>query len=100
MVSSAAMALDSTQVNGVAVGMRYREARARLLEFGYEGGFQKAKQTCNAPRDICKAYPREVDTCAGTGVMPCRFVFKYPRGRTVIVITKGADLVVTALVEE
>jgi hypothetical protein len=100
MTASAAMALDSTQVNGAKIGMRYQEVRARLLEFGYDGGFQASRQTCTAPRDICKAYPKEVETCAATGVMPCRFVFKYPRGRTVIVVTKGADLIVSEIIEE
>jgi hypothetical protein len=100
MTSSAAMALDGAQVNGAKAGMRYREVRARLLEFGYDGGFQASRQTCIAPQNICKAYPKEVETCAGTGVMPCRFVFKYPRGRTVIVVTKGTDLIVSAIMEE
>jgi hypothetical protein len=100
MTASTAMALDSAQVNGAKLGMRYREARARLLEFGYNGGFQAPRQTCIAPQEICKAYPKEVETCAGTGVMPCRFVFKYPRGRTVIVVTKGANLIVSGIMEE
>jgi hypothetical protein len=95
-----AMALDSAHVNGAKVGMRYREVRARLQEFGYNGGFQAPRQTCIAPQEICKAYPKEVETCAGTGVMPCRFVFKYLRGRTVIVVTKGADLIVSGIMVE
>jgi hypothetical protein len=100
IAASTSNALDRSQVNGAKVGMLYREVRGRLLEFGYEGGFPPSRASCTAPQAICKAYPQEVETCAGTGVMPCRFVFKYPRGRTVIVITKGADLVVSALLEE
>jgi hypothetical protein len=99
-ISTPTLALDAGQVNGAAVGMTYREARARLLEFGYEGAFLKGKQKCLAPRAICKAYSTEVQDCAGTGEAPCKFVFKYPRGRTVVVMTKGEDLRVSSIFEQ
>jgi hypothetical protein len=97
---AAVSALEPGQVNGAAIGMSYGEARARLLEAGYDGGISPARQYCQAPHAICKAYPREIESCARTGAMPCRFVFRYPRGRTVIVVTKGADFTLAAIFEE
>jgi hypothetical protein len=84
--------LTAGQVNGVKVGMAYKEARQRLFEFGYSGvAPPKVAGRCAYREDICKAYP-EAEDCAGTGLAPCRFVFKYPRGRTVVIITSGEEL--------
>jgi hypothetical protein len=98
--ATGASALDAGQINGAAAGMGYAEVRARLLEFGYAGRFSQRQRKCHSPSSICTAYPTELDTCSGTGTMPCRFVFSYPRGRTVVVITQGPDLKVTLIVEE
>lgn len=88
------------QVNGADVGMSYQEARARLLEFGYGGAAaSRDPGRCGSRKAVCKAYP-EAEGCAGTGEAPCRFVFKYPRGRKLVVVTGGESLTVTRIFEE
>jgi hypothetical protein len=95
-----AAALTDEQVNGAKVGMSYTEVRARLMELGFAAAsISKDKLRCGARKKICKKYP-EVEACSGIGAAPCRFVFKYPRGRKVVVITGGENLVVGKIFEE
>jgi hypothetical protein len=99
VVSTPASALSESQVNGVRPGMPYAEARARLLEFGYEGAASPPAR-CPAGREaLCRRNPRELEDCAGTGRAPCLFVFRYPRGRTIEVVTEGDRPVVRAIRE-
>jgi hypothetical protein len=92
--------LTEEQVNGAKVGMTYKEVRARLMELGFAAAsLSKDKKRCGARTKICKSYP-EVEACAGTGTASCRFVFKYPRGRKVVVITQGEKPLVTNIFEE
>jgi hypothetical protein len=92
VASAKEAALNAGQVNGVKVGMKYKQARERLFVFGYSGVTPpKVSGRCSSREEICKAYP-EAEDCSGTGLAPCRFVFKYPRGRTVVIITSGEEL--------
>ncbi len=92
--------LTDEQVNGAKAGMNYREVRERLLELGFAAAsISKDKNRCGTRKKICAKYP-EVEACSGTGAAPCRFVFRYPRGRKIVVITKSEKLVVTDIFEE
>jgi hypothetical protein len=95
-----AVTLTDDQLNGARVGMSYREVRARLMELGFAAASLSNDQArCGLRKKICKTYP-EVEGCANTGVAPCRFALKYPRGRTVIVMTGGENLIVTKIFEQ
>jgi hypothetical protein len=92
--------LTEEQVNGAKIGMAYKEVRARLTELGYAPASpSKDTRRCGTRKKICKNYP-EVEACSGTGFAPCRFIFRYPRGRKIVVITKGENLQVTDISEE
>jgi hypothetical protein len=99
-VPAEAAELTAEQVNGAKVGMDYKEVRARLTELGFAPDSpSKDMKRCGSRKTICKKYP-EVEACAGTGAAPCRFAFKYPRGRKIVVITRGEDLRVTDIFEK
>jgi hypothetical protein len=92
--------LTEEQVNGARIGMTYEEVRARLFELGFAAAtLSKDKSRCGVRKQICKDFP-EVEACAGTGEAPCRFSLQYPRGRKIIVITKGENPVVTDIFED
>jgi hypothetical protein len=90
-----AAALEPSPVAGVTRGMSYREARERLLEVGFSGIAKEVKRSCDqASRRLCDTYPDEFVWCDGGAAGTCRFMFRYPRGRSVIVETRGAGLTV------
>jgi hypothetical protein len=98
-VPTQAAKLTEEQINGAKIGMTYKEVRARLAELGFAPDSpSKDMKRCGSRKAICRKYP-EVEACAGTGAAPCRFAFKYPRGRKIVVITQGEDLRVTDIFE-
>jgi hypothetical protein len=99
MMAAPVAALEASQINGVRPGMSYAEARERLLEYGYQGAGSGSARCPSARADLCRLYAREFEDCAGTGAAPCLFVFRYPRGRTVVVATEGERPVVRCVFE-
>lgn len=70
----------------------YALARERLISEGAKpirnvGAFGDIGR-CGARRQICRLYP-EVESCAGTGAAPCKFVWRDPRGELFFVTTVG-----------
>jgi hypothetical protein len=99
-VPTKAAGLTDEQVNGAKVGMGYKEVRERLMELGFAAASASKDITrCGTRRKICASFP-EVIACSGTGTAPCRFEFRYPRGRKIVVITGGINLVVTNIFAE
>jgi hypothetical protein len=77
-------------------GMRYTVARAILLDGGWQPihGY-KCDYTPGpripGPSDICRKAP-ELQYCAGSGTMPCRFEFVEAGGKRLVVATSGEVL--------
>lgn len=75
-------------------GMSYAEARGVLLAGGWQAvryPWMTAEARCGFREEICKDYP-ETNSCAGTGLGQCKFVFRDGRGGYLSVITVGEEL--------
>jgi hypothetical protein len=82
-------------------GLAYPAARARLIRAGWRPYAAPgpraagALESGNGPYVRSRGW-REAEDCAGSGLGPCRFRFRGPRGRAIHVVTLGEapDLVV------
>ena len=75
-------------------GMTYPAARARLIRAGWRPYVAPGPRAAGALESGNGLYVRsrgwrEAEDCAGTGMAPCRFRFRGPRGRVIEVVTLG-----------
>jgi hypothetical protein len=74
--------------------MNYAEAREDLLAGGWQAiryPWATADARCAGRKEVCDAYP-ETNSCAGTGLGQCKFVFRDGRGGYLSVVTIGEEL--------
>ncbi len=71
-------------------GMPYSEARAKMLDLGWQVPVVNYSKTCEFIKEICNQYP-EVDDCSGTGMGFCLFIFTDSNGKRFIITTAGQD---------
>lgn len=101
-VAEIAMRMTTTPpLPSLKKSMSYAEAREKILASGWQpsGLFQNdVAQNCMSREDVCARYPETV-SCSGSGLGLCRFAFRNPNNRTLVVITKG-ELVERLQIEE
>lgn len=78
----------------VKVDQPYGEAREILIGSGFQPAGICTEET-HGPNCIA-AYP-ELDSCAGTGLAPCRFLWKSEEGWTLVVLTQGEIKIISGL---
>ncbi|MGE0045331.1 MAG: hypothetical protein AB7J28_12300 [Hyphomonadaceae bacterium] len=74
-------------------GQSYDAARTALIDAGWApapAASQAEAATGNGPIFLARGYT-EVESCSGTGVAACRFVFAAPNGARLIVMTRGEE---------
>ncbi|HST36611.1 MAG TPA: hypothetical protein VLK25_08290 [Allosphingosinicella sp.] len=92
-VTGAAAAEARRAALPAVTGLRYGEARTRLIRAGWRPAEQPVVPgnpdlaSGNGPYFLARGY-RELVACAGTGLAPCRFAFRNA-GRMLVVVTAG-----------
>ena len=72
-------------------GESYTKVRIKMLKAGWKPFHAKDADICQTGDDRCEKRP-EMQSCAGTGLAPCRFLWK--RGKkTVVIFTAGENVV-------
>lgn len=81
----------------VKIDQPYGEAREILIGSGFQPAGICTEET-HGPNCIA-AYP-ELDSCADTGLAPCRFLWKSEEGWTLVVLTQGEVKIISGLERE
>lgn len=73
-------------------GESYQTVRAKMIKAGWKPFRAPGADRCEKGDRRCQGRP-EMQSCSGTGVAACRFLWKR-RGKTVAVFTVGEDTAV------
>jgi hypothetical protein len=99
--ASSAASQEAELVNGASVGMSYSEARQRMRAVGFRGALSSRQiSSCNVPAQHypCTSYRGEfIDCTENTGLLQCRFALRDTRRRTMIIETRGEELIVSLI---
>lgn len=80
------------QTNGMPVfieGQTYASVRKKMLKSGWKPFRAPDADKCGSGDARCKGKP-EMQSCAGTGMANCKFLWKR-KGKTVAIFTVGED---------
>ncbi|HEX8251327.1 MAG TPA: hypothetical protein VF599_24355 [Pyrinomonadaceae bacterium] len=69
----------------------YKSVRAKMIKAGWKPFRAKDADACQSGDARCKNRP-EMQSCAGTGLANCRFLWKR-KGKTVVIFTAGENAV-------
>lgn len=69
----------------------YSKVRVKLLKAGWKPFRSPDADECSDGDRRCAGRP-EMQSCAGTGLAPCRFLWKR-RGKTVVIFTAGENTI-------
>jgi hypothetical protein len=72
-------------------GENYTSVRAKMIKAGWKPFHAKDADVCQSGDERCQNRP-EMQSCAGTGLASCRFLWKR-RGKTVVIFTAGENTV-------
>jgi hypothetical protein len=72
-------------------GESYRSIRAKMIKAGWKPLHAPDADVCQAGDKRCAGRP-EMQSCAGTGMANCRFLWKR-KGKTVVILTVGETAV-------
>lgn len=72
-------------------GENYRSVRAKMIKAGWKPYHAKDADVCQNGDERCRNRP-EMQSCAGTGLASCRFLWKR-QGKTVVIFTAGETAV-------
>ena len=70
-------------------GENYKSVREKLLKAGWQPFKSADAQPCSGDDPRCKNYP-EMESCAGTGLGNCRYLWKR-EAKTLVIFTIGED---------
>lgn len=68
----------------------YREARRSLIALGYKPVTLPDSDRCAPGDGRCQGYP-EMNSCAGTGLGQCLFVWRSPTNALIEIVTVGEN---------
>jgi hypothetical protein len=71
----------------------YKTARIKMLKAGWKPYHSPDADECFEGDERCQGRP-EMETCAGTGLAPCSFVWKR-KGKTAVITTVGENTILT-----
>lgn len=83
----ASFATAQTGLPRLKKGESYRSVRAKMIKAGWKPFHSPDADKCAAGDKRCEGRP-EMESCAGTGLGNCKFLWKR-RGKTVAVFTIG-----------
>lgn len=86
MVSGAAWAAE--RLPSFPKSTNYREARRSLIGLGYKPVTLPGSDVCEKGDGRCEGFS-EMNSCAGTGLAQCVFVWKSPNDRLIEIVTVG-----------
>jgi hypothetical protein len=84
----------AAQTNGLprfGKGESYAKVRVKMLKAGWKPFHSPDADKCYDGDERCEGRP-EMQNCAGTGLAPCRFLWKR-KGKTVIIFTSGENTI-------
>lgn len=69
----------------------YKSVRVKMLKAGWKPFHAEDADVCGEGDERCQGRP-EMQSCAGTGLANCRFLWKR-KGKTAVIFTVGEDAV-------
>jgi hypothetical protein len=72
-------------------GESYKSVRAKMIKAGWKPYHSKDADVCQSGDGRCRNRP-EMQSCAGTGLGNCRFLWKR-RGKTAVIFTAGENTI-------